>query len=355
MKMNRHASLRSSLGIAAGLILLLLGPAAEPARVEVGLDIGPAVKAEMTRRPRRDEAYGKLPLAFEINRGQAASVVEFMSRGPGYTLFLTPTEAVLTMTKGASRPRRESHRLPKPVVARPDGAIPTVVKMKLVGANPKPKVIGREKLPGTVNYFIGNDPKKWRTNVPTYARVEYQNVYPGINMVYYGNQRQLEYDFVVAPGADPRRIRLAFEGVDKLDLDARGNLMLRTAHGEMLQRAPVIYQDVAGAKREISGRYVVKGKNRVIFQVAAYDVNRPLIIDPVLVYSTYLGGSAGEAALGLRQRLRRGIHPLGRLPRRKSISGQSQGLLGRLCLEDQCLWLSGLLDLPRREQGRPDR
>src|SRR5213078_629571 len=136
---------------------------------------------------------------------------------------------------------------------------------------------------------------KWRTNGPTYAKVHYRAVYPGIDLVYYGNQRQLEYDFMVAPGADPNRIVLGFQGAERLEINAEGELVLHAAGEVIRQRVPVIYQEINGVRTKIEGRYVLKDAHRVGFQVAAYDQSRPLVIDPTLVYSTYLGGSGGEA------------------------------------------------------------
>src|SRR2546427_1923700 len=146
---------------------------------------------------------------------------------------------------------------------------------------------------------MGSDPANWRTDVPTYAKVRYKNVYPGIDLIYYGTQRQLEYDFVVSPGADPKRIRLGFQGVDKLEVDAQGDLVLHTATGVIRQRKPVIYQEVEGARREIAGGYVLEGARRVGFRVAAYDARRPLVIDPALFYSTYLGGNSSDEGLAI--------------------------------------------------------
>jgi hypothetical protein len=161
-------------------------------------------------------------------------------------------------------------------------------------------VSGLEELPGKANYFIGSDPAKWRTNIPTYAKVHYRDVYLGIDLLYYGNQRQLEYDFVVAPGADPKKIVLGFEGADKLEIDAQGDLVLHTADGQIRQKKPLIYQEVDGVRTEIEGSYILKGANRFGFTVAAYDVNRPLIIDPVVLsYSTYLGGSGVDQGHGI--------------------------------------------------------
>jgi hypothetical protein len=224
--------------------------------------------------------YGKLLLHFEANQGQTEGQVRFLARGSGYGLFLTPTESVLSLK-------------------RPEAGPPAVLRMKLLGANPRPVVVGREELPGKSNYFIGNDPKKWRTNVPQYARVEYEDVYPGVNLAYYGNQGQIEYDFVVNPGANPRRIRFGIEGADAVRMDEDGNLVMAVRGGEVVQRAPVIYQEVDGVRKAVDGRFVLDAAREVGFEVGAYDSNRPLVLDPLLVYSTYLGGGDFEMALGI--------------------------------------------------------
>ncbi|MBI2986440.1 MAG: SBBP repeat-containing protein [Deltaproteobacteria bacterium] len=234
----------------------------------------PDMKASVMVRTR--QAYGKLPLHFEANQGQTDAEVKFLSRGRGYALFLTANEAVMVL-------RSE-----------------TVLRMNLVGADSEPQVIGLDQLSGKVNYFIGNDPKKWRTNVPTYGKVRYQNVYPGIDLVYYGNQRQLEYDFIVAPGADPKAIRLAFEGANKIETDSQGDLVLSTSSGDVLLKKPHIYQLVNGVKQPIAGDYVFNPKSPVVgFQLAAYDTTKPLVIDPVLFYSSYLGGSGADSGHGI--------------------------------------------------------
>lgn len=166
--------------------------------------------------------------------------------------------------------------------------------MKLVGANSQAQVAGVEELPDKVNYFLSNDPTKWRTNVSTYAKVRYDDVYPGVDLVYYGNQQRLEYDFVVAPGVDPNAIRFTFAGADQVEVDAQGNLVLHTAGGPVRQHKPVVYQEVDGIRQEIAGGYVLTDTQHVGFQVAAYDHSQPLVMDPVLVYATYLGGSGSE-------------------------------------------------------------
>lgn len=235
--------------------------------------------------------FNNLPLRFESNQGQTDSKVKFLSRGRGYSFFLTPSEAVLVLSKpsGEETSADDNSKSKTVMTTQTEN---TVVRMKLFGANQEPSIIGVDELPGKVNYFIGNDKTKWRTNIPTYAKVKYQAVYPGVDLVYYGNQRQLEYDFIVAPGTDPSTITLGFEGADTLEVDVRGDLVLHTASGEVRQHKPVVYQEVDGIRQEISGSYLLKGERKVGFQVTAYDVSKPLIIDPVLSYSTYLGGSS---------------------------------------------------------------
>jgi uncharacterized repeat protein (TIGR01451 family) len=228
--------------------------------------------------------YGGLPLIFEANTGQMDPVVKFLSRGPGYTLFLTPTEAALALIRS-------------PADANPPKG--TLLRMKLVGAHPQPPISGLEELSGKVNYFIGSDPRQWRTNVPTYAKVKYESVYPGVDLIYYGDGRQLEYDFVVAPGSDPKAIALAFEGADKLEVDAQGDLVLAVNGGELRLRRPLAYQEADGSRKPVAASYILKSKNRVGVRVAAYDGTQPLIIDPVLVYSTYLGGTGTDIARGI--------------------------------------------------------
>ena len=247
---------------------------------------------------RVSQSYGKLPLHFEANQGQTHQDVRFLARGPGYSLYLTAGEAVLVLTQPNPDAKRDLRSTPERRGTQPRGT-PVVVRMSLVGAAPKPPASGREELPGKANYLIGKDPAKWRTNVPTYAKVHYREVYPGIDLVYYGNQRQLEYDFVVSPGADPERIVLGFQGGERLEINAEGELVLHAGGGALRQQKPVIYQEINGVRTKIEGRYVLKDAHRVGFQLAAYDQSRPLVIDPTLVYSTYLGGSISDDGYGI--------------------------------------------------------
>src|SRR5438445_932371 len=248
----------------------------------------PSTESPQATKPQVLAAYGKLPLSFEANQGQTDPQVKFLSRGSGYTLFLTSTEAVLTLTKADAYAKRRISG--EATLSEPEKHAGTVLRMKLLGANPAPAVAGVGELPGKSNYFVGNDPKKWRANVPTYVKVEYRDVYPGVNLVYYGNQRQLEHDFVVSPGADPKAITLAFEGMDGVAIDALGDLVLRAGETEVRLRKPFVYQEHNGRRAVIPTRYVFKAERQVAFEVAAYDATMPLIIDPVLAYSTYLGG-----------------------------------------------------------------
>jgi uncharacterized protein (TIGR03437 family) len=258
-------------------------------------------------------------LSFEANRGQADPQVKFLSRGQGYSLFLTGTEAVLQLRNADFGLRNANSANPQGEARNPQSAIrdPKLsagsavnLRLKLVGGNPQAEVAGLEELPGKSNYFIGNDPSKWRTNVPTYAKVEYRDVYPGVNLVYYGNGRQLEHDFVVAPGADPSQIRLAVEGTDKMELNAQGDLVLHASGGEVRLRKPVVYQEIDGARQEVPASFVLDTPHsafhtphsqRVGFEIGSYDSSHPLVVDPVLVYSTFLGGSACDncGALGI--------------------------------------------------------
>lgn len=240
---------------------------------------------------RINELYGKLPLSFEANTGQTDPQVDFISHGRGHALFLTSREAVLALRAGDATGSGGGSSTGMQTTA--------VLRIQVVGADPKSTALGQDELPGKVNYFIGHDPRRWRTNIPTYGKVTYADVYPGIDLVYYGNQRHLEYDFVVAPGANPDRILLAFDGASKLELDTQGDLMLHTTAGTIRQRKPVIYQEVEGGRVELPGGYMLRDKRKVGFQIAGYDATKPLVIDPVLFYSTYLGGSAIEGCCGI--------------------------------------------------------
>jgi hypothetical protein len=308
-------------------------------------------KSDGTAQVRLVRGYGRLPLRFEANQGQTVPQVKFLSRGRGYSLFLTSTEAVLTLTSASRESRVESRkfnaekrirqlteqienrqsaiRSPAP---RPQPPAPAVVRMKLVGANPAAKITGVEELATKSNYFIGSDPKKWRAGVSSYSKVQYQEIYPGVDLVYYGNQGQLEYDFVVAPGADPRAIALAIEtGQSQIQnpkreivIAANGDLVVDTGGGEVRLHKPVVYQvdnrqSSIDQRQFLDGRYVLRPAKtekrnskieirraespsprlEVAFEIASYDPRLPLIIDPALSYSTLLGGSDSDTGYGV--------------------------------------------------------
>jgi hypothetical protein len=231
------------------------------------------------QQARVEEGLRALPMSFEPNLGQTDSRVQFLSRGAGHTLFLASGEAVLALA-GGDRPEK-------------------VLRIGLAGSNPSPRAEGREALPGRSHYFRGADPTRWRSGVPHFARVHFREVYPGIDLAYYGNGRQLEYDFILSPGADPEAIALRFEGADRLAIDGQGDLVLGVAGSEVRQVRPFVYQEIDGNRRPVAGRYVLKGPDLVGFQVAAYDRDRALVLDPVLAYSTYLGGTGYDEIRGI--------------------------------------------------------
>ena len=225
-----------------------------------------------------------LPLRFEANRGQFDPRVSFLARGSGYELFLTPDGATLVLRRGSEGGADES----------------TLLAMHVVGGRPV-QPLASEPLPGHGNYFVGSDPSKWRTGVESYALVRYPEVTPGVDVVYYGTeQRRLEYDIVLAPGADPRSVALTFEGAQGIDVDGDGAVLLRLPGGRgIVQPAPVAYQvDDAGRRVRVDVRYSLR-EGGLGFAVGSFDGRRTLVIDPTMVYSTYLGGVGSDGAYGI--------------------------------------------------------
>ncbi len=238
--------------------------------------------ADDSRLAPRLASLAELPLTFEENRGQAEERVDFLSRGGGYTLLLSPTEATFALRPG-------------PGLAR---AAKADVTLRFEDANPTARASGVDPLPGHVNYFIGNDPARWRTGVPTYARVLYEDVYPGIDLVYYGNPRQLEYDLVVSPGASPELIRLTIEGAERIDWTDDGDLVVHTDAGDLIHEAPRVYQESDGTRRSVEARYERLDSDSIGIRLGDYDAGQPLVIDPTIVYSTFLGGTVGGNEVG---------------------------------------------------------
>jgi hypothetical protein len=236
------------------------------------LTIGIATGAQAVSPAR----YGKLPLSFEPNRGQADPRVQFVSRGAGYTIFLSSTSATFAL--------------------QPSLAESAVVRMDLLGANPAIAMQPLDRLPGIANYLMGSTRTKWPTSLPTYAKTRSPNVYPGIDLVYYGAQGQLEYDFVLAPHSDPSTIRLKFAGATPV-VDASGDLVLPVGQSDIRFHKPSLYQQRQGVRQPVIGKFAVAANKEVSFQVGAYDHSRELVIDPVLVYASFLGGSSQQSVI----------------------------------------------------------
>lgn len=226
----------------------------------------------------------RLPLSFEENRGQADQDVRFLTRQPGYAVYLTETETRFELRQTANQ--RQS------------------VSMKFVGASTEATISGQLPLTGKSNYFIGDNPNEWQTNVSTFAKVRRQNVYPGIDAIFYGNQRRLEFDFVVAPQTDPNQIEFTFDGADKLEINEQGDLLVGLHSDNLIIRRPVIYQEVAGNRIAVEGSFSIRNpqsarNQSVCFEIGDYDRSQTLVIDPVIDYSTYFGGSGTDIAYGI--------------------------------------------------------
>lgn len=238
------------------------------------------------------DAYGKLPLVFEKNLGQTDSPVRFLARTNRYTLFLTDRGAVLRLGAPAGKGVSAQKIQRTPRTRRPDRG-ESVVCLTMRGAQ-IPDVQGLDAQPGHANYLIGSDPSRWQRNVPLYGRVKYRGIYPGIDAVYYGNQNRLETDYVVAPGSNPSGIEVGVGGAKTVKFNSQGDLVIANPAGVLVLRHPNVYQQVGGTRREVAANYVQRHDNTIGIDVAAYDHTQPLIIDPVLDYSTYLGGTGGE-------------------------------------------------------------
>jgi len=346
----------------------LHGPSTKPWRA-LALQTPLASRAQVMR------SYGKLPLSFEANIGQTDSHVQFLSRGDGYSVFLEENEAAIALrpaapgfTPGMPPVRggateacrlfallcRElndiGHSREKIALIPASGTLggnpffldegffglgylgepaqqpeTTALRLKLLGANVEAKATGLDELPGKSNYFIGNYPAMWRTNISTYAKVRYADVYPGTDLIYYGNQRQLEYDFVVNPGADPKKIKFAIDGAYEIRIDSVGDLVVDTSGGEVRFHKPIVYQALSAIESSqskvttdnerrirdeinrqssienrqiLDGRYALIANNQVVFEIPAYDSSQPLIIDPTVTYAAFLGGGIALAGIG---------------------------------------------------------
>ncbi|MCU1300270.1 MAG: uncharacterized protein JWQ87_554 [Candidatus Sulfotelmatobacter sp.] len=256
-------------------------------------------------RGRIQATYAALPLAFEQNQGQSDARVKYLARGNGYTLFLTANDAVLSLN--SLQPASEMSKVRPAIGSDATTAAHSntakhsnaVVRMHLVGGNSRAKVEGAAVMPGTANYFVGNDQSKWRTGVARYARVSYDDVYPGVSMAFHGTGRALEFDFIVAAGANPDPIDFRITGNQGLKTDNSGNLIISSAAGNVLLHKPVAYQEQNGTHQVIDARFALKANNEVSFKLGDYDRTRELVIDPSVSYSTYLGGSGTDSGYGI--------------------------------------------------------
>ena len=262
------------------IVLVNLSPAHVYSSSENG-DKAPAFGSDLARVK---EAYSRIPLSFVANYGQADEKVKFTSRGSGYSLALTPTTFTLVVSDARNKNNERAASL---------------LQATLLGGNTAASLTGLERLITKTNYFVGSDPRKWKTNIPNYAKVKYSGVYPGIDLVFYGNQNLVEYDFTVSPGVDPGVIALGFEGITDMRVDEKGDLILRMDVGEIRQSKPVAYQQIGNSRRIIPASYFIKSKNQIAFQIGSYDRSKPLVIDPTLAFSTYLGGSDTDIGEGI--------------------------------------------------------
>jgi hypothetical protein len=251
-------------------------------------------RAEDLTRFQAQATYGNLPLSFEPNRGQTDPQVKFLSRAGNRTVWLIKDEVVIALAR-RSRSSRAGGK--QEVVGKESRVQPAVLRMRFVGANTSPRMGGESRQQGTVNYFIGK-PEEWRTQIPTYARVRYSSLYPGIDLVFYGNKRELEYDLVVSPGGDPAQIKIGIAGAESLRLDADGNLVMKTPAGDVVQQKPRIYQSKGAKLIAVAGDYVIKGNDEVGFRLGSYDREAAVVIDPVLRYASYLTGGGDEDDVG---------------------------------------------------------
>lgn len=235
-----------------------------------------------------------LPVAFEANRGQATAPFQFIANGRGCSFLLAPDEAVIALARPEARRslamgRRGNQDPTATKVVR-------TVSLRLAGANPRASSAGLEALPGRVNYFLGSDPAAWRAGVPMFAKVHFREVYPGVDVIYYSHDRQLEFDFIVAPGANAALLAFEITGADGVRVEAGGDLVMTIGGVELRQHKPVAYQTGDGGRVAVESRYRLAGTTRVELQVGRYDRTRPLVIDPVFGYATYFGGTVGERA-----------------------------------------------------------
>jgi hypothetical protein len=298
-------SLRRMLGRATSLVIFGISMQFVSALVQGGLRAQAAPKAgdgsvvSAQEQQRIAASAIKMPLFFEANEGQADPSVRFLTRSGGYTMFLTPTETVLVEGKNGIVSGDKFGKGLTAFHADAKNSKQSVLRMELLGANATPEFQGLQELPGKVNYLIGKNEAAWHTNVALFSEVQVAKVYPGVDLLFHGDQRQLEYDFVVAPGADPGRIGFKIRGAKKIEIAANGDLILHTADSEFEMRKPAIYQGEGAGRSEVQGRFVLSAKNAVHFELGPYDHSEKLVIDPAIDYATFLGGAGVEISTQL--------------------------------------------------------
>lgn len=301
MSSNRPVSRKSLIARLVFAAGLMLGGAAALVLIGVtrlaGDAAGTRVADVSAQQARIRSSFGKLPVVFEANRGQTGPEAKYLARGHGYTLFLTPDEAVFSVPLRDSRTRSRKVPLAKSGREASDtrDIAAAIIRMRMIGAQAQALLTGSDKLSGVSNYFIGSDPSKWRTNIPQFSGVLYRGIYPGIDLAFHGEESQVEFDFVVSPSADPAAVALSFAGADRMDMDASGNLVLRTRGGDLQFQRPLAYQMANGNRIPVAAGFRI-ADGRVGFWLGEYDRQRELIIDPVLSYSTFLGGSDEDEA-----------------------------------------------------------
>jgi hypothetical protein len=258
----------------------------------------PALNAEQRGHVRA--SLDALPLGFEANQGQTDPQVKYTARGNGYSVFLTANDALFAVSSAKRGGTQSARAIGAHALQHTSDKVESAsIDMRLVGGNAKPEITAGDPLPGTVNYYVGSDSKNWHTGVKQYSSVSYREVYPGVNMVFHGAQRQLEFDFVVSPGANPKSIALGFKGARKLNTDDSGNLVLNSSAGDVVLHKPVAYQEKDGKREIVEAAFALKNRNEVALNLGTYDRGRELVIDPSLSYATYLGGSQEDDAYAI--------------------------------------------------------
>src|ERR1700722_15899777 len=282
--------------------------------------------------------FANSPPSFEPNLGQLPSSVKFLAHGRGYVLALLPDEAVLSLSSPilpALAPQ------PHKAISLPTGedlpATESRLQFKLAGANSNPAISASQQIPERSFSYFGNDSQKWQSRIPNYGRVSYRDIYPGVDLIYYGKEGRLEYDFVVAPGADPKMILLEVQGARKMTQDERGNLILATPSGRLELQRPLIYQTIGKERQLVAGNYRRLEGNRIGFKVGSYDSSKPLIIDPVLSYTSYVGRSLYDRANGIALGPDGSQFVTGVSPKPGSTTGTSEAFVAHLSADGKQL------------------